>query len=93
MSRLSTQELRDLQHTLSRLCEPDDDYVIVSVGTHGPNIEFRNGNPVATVRIGDEEATAEGKYLDVAITLARAKCRDAKAAKVKAAEKKKESAV
>lgn len=92
MTRLTIEDLRDLQQTLARLCEPGDDYVIVSVGTHGPNIEFRDGNPVATVRMGDEEETAEAKYLDVAIALARGKCRDARAAKLKAAEKKKAEA-
>jgi hypothetical protein len=48
-----------------------NDYVIVSLGARGPNIDMPDGNVLATVRIGDDEATAEAKYLNDAVTLAR----------------------
>ena len=48
-----------------------NDYVIVSLGARGPNIDMPDGNVLATVRIGDDEATAEAKYLADAVLLAR----------------------
>jgi hypothetical protein len=48
-----------------------NDYVIVNLGARGPNMDMPDGNMLATVRIGDDEATAEAKYLDDAVTLAR----------------------
>lgn len=48
-----------------------NDYVIVSVGVHGPNIDMPDGNVLATVRMGHDEATAEAKYLADAVTMAR----------------------
>jgi len=61
-----------------------NDYVIVSVGVHGPNIDMPDGNVLATVRMGHDEATAEAKYLNDAVTMARGiilRKRDAKAKK------------
>ena len=48
-----------------------NDYVIVSLGARGPNMDMPEGNVLATVRIGDDEATGEAKYLNDAVTLAR----------------------
>lgn len=48
-----------------------NDYVIVNLGARGPNIDMPEGNVMATVRMGDDEATAEAKYLNDAVTLAR----------------------
>ena len=48
-----------------------NDYVIVSLGAHGPNTDMPDGNVMATVRIGADEATAEAKYLADAVSLAR----------------------
>jgi hypothetical protein len=65
-----------------------NDYVIVSLGARGPNIDMPNGNVLATVRMGDDEATAEAKYLNDAVTLARARIvlkREAEAKKRKEA--------
>lgn len=59
-----------------------NDYVIVSLGARGSNIDMPEGNLVATVRMGADEATAESKYLDCAVTLARGRIvreREAKA--------------
>lgn len=50
-----------------------NDYVIVNLGARGPNIDMPEGNVLATVRMGDDEATAEAKYLNDAVTLAREK--------------------
>lgn len=47
------------------------DYVIANIGARGPNIEMPEGNVLATVRMGDDEATAEAKYLADAVSLAR----------------------
>lgn len=48
-----------------------NDYVIVSLGARGPNMDMPEGNVLATVRMGDDEATGEAKYLNDAVTLAR----------------------
>lgn len=48
-----------------------NDYVIVNLGARGPNMDMPDGNMLATVRMGDDEATAEAKYLDDAVMLAR----------------------
>jgi hypothetical protein len=64
-----------------------NDYVIVALGAHGPNIDMPNGNVLATVRMGADEATAEAKYLADAVTLARGiivRKREAEAKKAKA---------
>lgn len=61
----------DLQQRLETLRGHGDDYLIVSVGVRGPNVDCRNGNAVATVRMGDDTGTAEALYLDDAIALAR----------------------
>lgn len=60
-----------------------DDYVIVSVGGRGPNLDMDEGNVVATVRNGPDEATAEAKYLIDAINLAKGKIERERAAKMK----------
>lgn len=62
-----------LQADLYSLMTDQDDYVIVSLGTRGPNIDMADGNAVATVCMGKDEATCEAKYLDDAINLARAR--------------------
>jgi hypothetical protein len=49
----------------------ENDYVIVALGTRGPNVDMPQGNLLATVRMGDDEATAEAKYLVDAVSLAR----------------------
>lgn len=48
-----------------------NDYVIVGLGARGPNIDMPEGNLLATVRMGADEATAEAKYLADAVGLAR----------------------
>jgi hypothetical protein len=61
----------DLQDRIERLREASDDYVILSLGVRGPNVDCRNGNAVATVRMGDDTETYEALYLPDAITGAR----------------------
>jgi len=83
------EELRDLRRRIEALREIGDDYLILSVGARGPNLDMPEGNAVATVRMGDDEATAEAKYLDDAISLARAKIiRERKAREEKRARDK-----
>lgn len=88
---MNRQDLHTLQALLNQLREPLDDYVIVSVGIRGPNLDCDEGNAVATVRMGNDEATSEALYLDDAISLARSKiirerkAREEKRAKDKAA--------
>lgn len=63
--------LQDLQDRLETLREASDDYVIVSIGVRGPNVDCHNGNAIATVRIGDDTGTYEALYLPDAIAGAR----------------------
>lgn len=68
--------------TLSEIVEMGDslkahlggnDYVIVALGAQGPNIDMPVGNVLATVRMGNDEATSEAKYLADAVSMARGK--------------------
>ena len=72
-NKLSREELAQLQALLARLRDHADDYVIVNVGVRGPNHDCPDGNAVATVRIGYDEATSEAMNLADALSLARAK--------------------
>lgn len=79
----------DLQNKIEMLREAGEDYLIISVGVRGPNVDMPEGNAVATITIGDDTATAEAKYLCDAISLARVKAqraREARAKKIPAAE-------
>ncbi len=62
-----------LQEQIEALRPSDADYLIVAVGVRGPNVDCPEGNAVATVRMGDDEATSEALYLHDAIALARGK--------------------
>lgn len=89
MTALSRYEIAMLSDLLERLRHPTDDYVIVSVGRRGPNLDCEIGNAVATVRMGNDEATSEALYLDDAISLARSKIiRERKAREEKRAKEK-----
>lgn len=62
-----------LQRKLDELRPIGADYLIVAVGVRGSNIDCSEGNALATVRMGQDEATAEAVYLPDAIALARGK--------------------
>lgn len=64
-----------------------EDCVIVAVGARGPNLDCPEGNAIATVRMGDDEATSEALHLIDALLLARGKILDQRAAKVAKREK------
>lgn len=68
---MDRSEIIALQHKLDELRPAGADYLIVAVGSRGPNIDCPDGNAVATVRMGQDEATAEAVYLPDAIALAR----------------------
>lgn len=70
---MNRADLLDLQARIEALRNDDEDYLILYVGVHGPNIDCENGNAIATVRMGNDEATCEGIDLFSAITLARSK--------------------
>ena len=86
---MTSDEIKALQSMLDRLRDVGDDYLILSVGTHGPNTDCPEGNAVATVRMGDDEATSEALYLTDAISLARGKILRERETRRKAAESKK----
>lgn len=71
MSEVNRAWLQDLQARLETLRESADDYVIVSIGVRGPNVDCRNGNAIATVRMGDDSETYEALHLPDAIGGAR----------------------
>lgn len=62
-----------LQRDLEKLREAGEDYLITAVGVRGPNLDCEEGNAIATVRMGDDEATSEALHLFDAILLARGK--------------------
>jgi hypothetical protein len=86
---MSAVELRDLQKRIDALRIPGDDGVIISVGTVAADYDVDDGFAEATVRMGNDTATARGKYLDVAISLARAKILNEREARAKKAAKDK----
>lgn len=49
----------------------DDDYIVISIGARGPNLDCRKGNMVATVRNGNDEETVEAVSLYDAIFMAK----------------------
>lgn len=89
MDRVESQRL---YHELATLRHATEDCIVVSIGARGPNMDMPEGNAVATIRMGDEEASAEAKYLMDAITLARAKIIRAREAKKAKKEKEKRDA-
>lgn len=70
---LDRDELRDLQRRIEALRDASDDALILSVGTIAGSYDGEDGFAEATVRMGDDIATARCKYLDGAISLARGK--------------------
>lgn len=86
---LSRQECQELQERLEALRDVGEDYLIVSVGVRGPNMDCEEGNAVATIRMGADEATSEALGLYTAITLARSKIIRERALKAEAAKKDK----
>lgn len=81
---MNRTELDELQARIESLREDGEDYLILSVGVHGPNLDCHEGNAVATVRMGNEEETAEAMHLQDAISMARGKIvRAREAAKAK----------
>ena len=88
---IDREAIRAIQAQIESLRAVGDDYLIVSVGARGPNTDMEDGNSVATVRMGDDEKTAEAKYLDDAITLARAKIIRAREARAKERAKRKDT--
>lgn len=82
---MERKDINDIGKLLLGLINHGEDYIIVSVGVHGPNPDCQEGNAVATVRMGLDEATSEALYLDDAIRLARGKIlREREARKAKA---------
>lgn len=86
---MTNHELTTLQGLLDKLRNPADDYLIVSVGVRGPNLDCTDGNAVATVRMGTDEATSEALYLIDAISLARGKIMRERKAREEARKKDK----
>lgn len=87
-------DMIELQYRIDALRDGAD-YLVIAVGVRGPNIDCDEGNAVATVRMGDDEATSEALYLPDAIMLARGKIlreRAAREAKRKADKEAKEAA-
>lgn len=86
---LSRQECAHIQSRLELLRDAGEDYLIVAIGVRGPNLDCEEGNAVATIRMGNDEATSEALGLYTAITLARSKIIRERAAKAEAAKKDK----
>lgn len=84
---MTNAELRDLQRQIERLREHGDDAVIISVGTTARDFDGDDGFAEATVRMGNDTATAGAKYLDDAIRLARRKLLNEREARAKKAAK------
>lgn len=69
-----TQSINEIGAHLHAIREySGEDMVVLSVGARGPNLDSPEGNLIATIRRGDDEATAEAKYLDDCLSLASAK--------------------
>jgi hypothetical protein len=64
-----------------------EDYIVIGIGARGPNLDCHEGNAVATVRSGNDEATSEALSLWDAILLARGKINREREARQRAKEK------
>lgn len=89
---LTKGNLRDLQARIEALRDAGEDYLILSVGVRGPNLDCHEGNAVATVCMGNDTATSEALRLEDAILLARGKILDERAARERARKEAKEKA-
>lgn len=86
---MTREEMIKLQGRIEALRNVGEDYLVVGIGVRGPNLDCPDGNAVATVRMGDDEATSEALYLNDAISLARGKIlRERKAREDRAAKEK-----
>lgn len=92
MTVIDRDWLLDMQARLELLRDPNDDYVIVNIGVRGPNVDCRNGNAVATVRMGDDIGTYEALYLPDAIDGARRIILSQRASRERMREKEKAKA-
>ena len=92
MRELNRKDMQELQERIDALRGVGEDYIILSVGVRGPNLDCPDGNAVATVRMGNDEATCEAAWLYAAVTLARSKIIRERAAKAELAKKEKENA-
>lgn len=91
---LTRADLAPLQAQIEALRERGEDYLILAVGVRGPNHDCPEGNAVATVRMGDDEATSEALHLIDAILLARGKIlRERKAREDKRAKDKSDALI
>lgn len=86
-TKFTPGELIDLQARIEALREQGDDYLILAVGTCAADYDVDDGFAVATVRMGNDEATSRAKYLPDAIALARGKIIDERAARKKKTDK------
>lgn|GEM_PF-2665494 len=86
---MTREEILALQRGIEALRDQHDDCLVVSVGTTAADCDGDDGFAIATVRMGRDEGTAQAKYLDDAIRLARRQILDARALREKkrAAEK------
>lgn len=87
---MTRDELNELQSRIDSLRNHGEDYLIIEVGTYRDEMERVDGFAVATVQMGNDKATARGKYLDTAISLARSAIIRQREAKTKAAKEKKD---
>jgi hypothetical protein len=91
---MNRDELLDLQRRIESLREHGDDALVISVGTRGRDCggdENDAGSAEATVRMGNDTATAGAKYLDDAIRLARRKILNDREARERKAKKAREA--
>lgn len=70
---MTREDIDKIGAIIQGMREIGDDYIIVSVGARGPNMDCKHGNAVATIRMGNDEETAEALALSTAIDLARGK--------------------
>lgn len=84
---MTREELLQLQAMIERLREHTDDCLIIGIGTCGADVDVEDGFAIATVQMGNDEASARAKYLDDAIRLARRKIIDLREARKRKAKK------
>ena len=82
--------MSDLQRQIEAMRPADVDCLLIAVGVRGPNIDCEQGNAIATVRMGNDEATSEALHLADAIALARGKILRERAARAAERAKAKE---
>lgn len=71
---MTREEINAIGTLLMKVRDEQADSIIITIGAIGPSNDCRQGNMLATVKVGADTETAEAVSLADAIELAKGKC-------------------